>query len=58
MLDKKPTVSDADLTSIFKSLLYKTDTDNSWSWLTDDAEGLIADFAENQNLLGIQLVGL
>lgn len=57
MLDKKPTVSDADPHKYFKSLLYKTDTDNSWSWLTDDAEGLIADFAGEPKSFGYSIGG-
>ena len=57
MLDKKPTVSDVDPQKYFKSVLYKTDIENSWSWLTDDAEGLIADFAGEPKSFGYSIGG-
>ncbi|MDD4247417.1 MAG: S41 family peptidase [Dysgonamonadaceae bacterium] len=55
MLDKKPTVNDTDPVKYFKSVLYKTDTDNGWSWITDDAKGLVADFAGEPKSFGYSL---
>lgn len=44
MIEKKPTINDSDPKKYFKSVLYKTDTDNGWSWITDDVDGLLGDF--------------
>ena len=45
MINKKPSINDKDPEKYFESLLFKTDTDNGWSWITDDAKGLKGDFA-------------
>lgn len=57
MLDKKPNDNDIDPQKYFKSVLYKTDIENNWSWLTDDAEGLIADFAGEPKSFGYSIGG-
>ena len=57
MLDKKPTVSDTDPEKYFKSVLYKTDTDNGWSWITDDVQGLLSEFAGEPKSFGYSIGG-
>lgn len=57
MLDKKPTESNTDPEKYFKSVLNKTDTDNGWSWITDDVEGLLADFAGEPKSFGYSIGG-
>ena len=57
MISKKPTENDTDPEKYFKSVLYKTDIDNTWSWITDDAEGLIADFAGEPKSFGYSIGG-
>ena len=57
MIDKKPTASDTDPKKYFKSVLYKTDTDNGWSWITDDVQGLLADFAGEPKSFGYSIGG-
>ncbi len=42
---KKPTSANTDAQAYFKSVLNATDLSHGWSWLTDDVEGLLADFA-------------
>ena len=44
MTGKKPTVTDTDPKKYFKSILYKTDIEHKWSWITDDVDKLLADF--------------
>lgn len=44
MLDKEPTANDTDPEKYFKSVLYQTDTENGWSWITDDVDALLASF--------------
>lgn len=47
VVDKKPTPKDTDPEKYFESILYKpTDI---WSWITDDAEELLADFEGTSN---------
>lgn len=47
VVDKKPTPNDTDPEKYFESILYKpTDI---WSWITDDAEELLADFEGTSN---------
>lgn len=42
---KPPTVNDNDPVQYFKSLLYPLDTQNGWSWITNDVEGLLNSFS-------------
>ena len=44
MVNKEPTSMDTDPEKYFESVLYKIDTDKGWSWITDDAKGLVAEF--------------
>ena len=55
MVNKKPTVKDADPKQYFKSILYKTDIEHSWSWITDDANALVAEFAGEPKTFGYSL---
>ncbi len=55
MTGKKPTVTDTDPKKYFKSILYKTDIENNWSWITDDAESLVSGFAGKQFTFGYNL---
>lgn len=57
MIDKKPTVNNTDPEKYFKSVLNKTDTDNGWSWITDDVQGLLADFAGEPKSFGYSIGG-
>lgn len=57
MLDKKPTENDTDPQKYFKSVLNKTDIENNWSWITDDVEGLLADFAGEPKSFGYSIGG-
>lgn len=45
MTSKKPTLTDKDPEAYFKTLLNATDTQHGWSWITDDIDGLLADFS-------------
>ncbi|HBG40504.1 MAG TPA: hypothetical protein DDW85_03690 [Porphyromonadaceae bacterium] len=45
MKDKKPTSADTDSKEYFEKLLYTTDTEHGWSWITDDVDALLADFS-------------
>ena len=45
MTNKKPTLKDVDPEKYFESVLYSLDTQHGWSWMTDDAEGLMAEFS-------------
>ncbi|MDD2326850.1 MAG: S41 family peptidase [bacterium] len=44
MTNKKPTIRDVDPEKYFKSVLYTTDKQKGWSWITDDVSELLADF--------------
>jgi hypothetical protein len=53
MLDKKPTQQQNDPKKYFESILYPIDLQHGWSWITDDVEGLLADFSgESNNAFG------
>lgn len=55
MTNKKPTVSNTDPKKYFKSVLHPTDTGHGWSWITDDVEGLLAEFeGESTDAFGFQ----
>jgi hypothetical protein len=61
MINKKPTILDVDPVKYFNSVLYTTDTQNGWSWITDDVNGLLAGF-EGKSLsfgydLGFTMIG-
>lgn len=43
--NKKPTVADTDPEAYFYSILNSTDTRYGWSWITDDVQSLLNDFA-------------
>lgn len=45
MKNKLPTPANNDPVEYFNSLLYPLDTQNGWSWITDDVNELLADFA-------------
>lgn len=55
MEDKKPTVNDSNPETYFKSVLYKTDTEHHWSWITDNIDGLLGDFAGESLSFGYKL---
>ena len=44
MINNIPTANHTDPKSYFKSLLHKTDTEHSWSWITDNVDELLNDF--------------
>jgi C-terminal processing protease CtpA/Prc len=45
VVNKKPTVADADPEKYFYSILSSTDAQHGWSWITDDVDALMADFS-------------
>lgn len=45
MKSKEPTAGDVDPKTYFKSVLNSTDTDQGWSFITDDVESLLASFS-------------
>lgn len=45
MKSKEPTAGDVDPKTYFKSVLNATDTENGWSFITDDVESLLAGFS-------------
>ena len=45
MKSKEPTAGDMDPKTYFKSVLNATDTENGWSFITDDVESLLAGFS-------------
>lgn len=45
VVNKKPTVADADPEAYFYRILNSTDTQRGWSWITDDVDALMADFS-------------
>lgn len=55
MLDKRPPKDNTDPEEYFKSLLSDVDIRNQWSWITDDAEGLIAQFKGEPKSFGFSL---
>lgn len=55
IIGKKPTVKDSDPDKYFYSLLNATDTKHGWSWITDDAEELRAEFAGEPKTFGYSL---
>ena len=44
VISKKPTAKDTDPEEYFYKILNSTDTDNNWSWITDDVESLMSGF--------------
>lgn len=57
MIDIKPSENDTDPEKYFYKTLYKTDAERSWSWITDDVEELIADFAGEPKSFGYSIGG-
>jgi len=55
MTNKKPTIRDVDPEKYFERVLYTTDTQNSWSWITDDVSELLADFSGEPLAFGFSL---
>lgn len=55
MTSIKPTEKDTDPKKYFKSVLYNTDIDKGWSLITDDAKGLVADFAGEPKSFGYSI---
>lgn len=55
MINKKPTILDVDPVKYFESVLYTTDTQNGWSWITDDVNGLLAGFEGKSLSFGYDL---
>ena len=55
MKNKKPTVADTDPVEYFESLLNATDKDHGWSFITDDVQSLLADFAGEPKAFGFSL---
>ena len=55
MKNKKPTVADTDPMVYFESLLNATDKDNGWSFITDDIQSLLADFAGEPKAFGFSV---
>lgn len=45
VVNKKPTVADADPEAYFYRILNSTDSQHGWSWITDDVDALMADFS-------------
>ncbi len=45
MKNKIPTSADNDPVKYFESLLYPLDTQNGWSWITNDVSALLAEFS-------------
>lgn len=55
MMSKKPTKNDTDPKAYFKSLLYKTDIQHGWSWITDNVDELLKEFeGEATDAFGFQ----
>lgn len=55
VIGNEPTISDNDPKAYFNSLLNQTDKNKGWSWITDDAEELIAEFAGEPRSFGYSL---
>jgi C-terminal processing protease CtpA/Prc len=45
VVNKKPTVADADPEAYFYRILNSTDSQHGWSWITDDVQSLLNDFS-------------
>ena len=45
MLNREPTETDTDPFRYFQTLLHPTDIRNRWSWITDDVDALLRNFA-------------
>ena len=55
LVNKKPTISDSDPEEYFYSILNSVDTENGWSWITDDVDALLAGFeGESTDAYGFQ----
>ena len=52
---KKPTLEDKDPKKYFERLLSSVDKKHNWSWITDDAKALFADFAGEPMTFGYDL---
>lgn len=53
--NKQPTVDDNDPVDYFYSILHETDTENQWSWITDDVNSLLTGFeGESTDAFGFQ----
>jgi len=55
MIDKKPTTKDSDPEKYFTSLLSQTDKEHGWSFIVDDVQSLMADFAGEPKDFGFSL---
>lgn len=56
---KKPTAADHDPEKYFYSILNSTDTQHSWSWITDDINSLLSSFeGESTDAFGFQPLAL
>lgn len=55
LIGKAPSENDTNPEKYFYSLLNKTDTEHGWSWITNDAEGLKAEFAGEPKAFGYTL---
>jgi C-terminal processing protease CtpA/Prc len=56
MAAKKPTANDTDPVKYFNSVLYSTDIQHGWSWITDDVHELLAGFSGKSLSFGYDLV--
>lgn len=55
VVNKKPTEEDNDPEEYFYSILNEIDTENGWSWITDDVNSLISGFeGESTDAFGFQ----
>jgi C-terminal processing protease CtpA/Prc len=54
---RKPTANDTDPKKYFQRILNKTDTEHGWSWITDDAEELKAEFDGEPKTFGYHYSG-
>ena len=52
MIDKEPTSKDSDPKSYFQRILNSTDKEHGWSFITDDVQSLLADFAGEPKSFG------
>ncbi|MDD2607892.1 S41 family peptidase [Lascolabacillus sp.] len=55
IIDEKPTFEDEDPKKYFERLLSGADKEYEWSWITDDAQALVADFAGKPMTFGYTL---
>jgi len=55
MKNKTPKTTDTDPKEYFSSLLYSTDTEHGWSWMTDDVDALLAGFSGSPKDFGWSL---